>query len=115
MTEELISTLSKIRGFRVIARTSVMQYKKTSKSIADIGRELKVETLLEGSVRKAATKLRISAQLINVDTQEHLWSEDYDRELQDVFVIQSSVAQQVAKSNKWIRGRPGIWKPIRCT
>ena len=100
MTEELISTLSKIRGFRVIARTSVMQYKKTSKSIADIGRELKVETLLEGSVRKAATKLRISAQLINVDTQEHLWSEDYDRELQDVFVIQSSVAQQVALALK---------------
>ena len=61
MTEELISTLSKIRGFRVIARTSVMQYKKTTKSIADIGRELKVETLLEGSVRKAANKLRISA------------------------------------------------------
>jgi serine/threonine protein kinase/Tfp pilus assembly protein PilF len=100
MTEELISTLSKIRGFRVIARTSVMQYKKTSKSIADIGRELKVGTLLEGSVRKAGSRLRISAQLINVDTQEHLWSDDYDRELQDVFVIQSSVAQQVALAMK---------------
>jgi serine/threonine protein kinase len=100
MTEELISTLSKIPGFRVIARTSVMQYKNTSKGIADIGRALKVETLLEGSVRKAATRLRITAQLIDVGTQEHLWSEDYDRELQDVFVIQSSVARQVAAALK---------------
>ena len=100
MTEELISTLSKIRGLRVIARTSVMQYKRTSKSISDIGRELNVETILEGSVRKAANKLRITAQLINVDNQEHLWSEDYDRELQDVFAIQSSVAQQVASALK---------------
>ena len=100
MTEELISTLSRIRGLRVIARTSVMQYKRTSKSITDIGRELKVETILEGSVRKAANKLRITAQLINVANQEHLWSEDYDRELQDVFAIQSSVAQQVASALK---------------
>jgi eukaryotic-like serine/threonine-protein kinase len=100
MTEELISTLSKIRGLRVIARTSIMQYKRTSKSIADIGRELNVGTILEGSVRKSANKLRITAQLIDVDNQEHLWSEDFDRELQDVFAIQSSVAQQVASALK---------------
>lgn len=100
MTEELISTLSKIRGLRVIARTSVMQYKSASKSVADIGQELGVATVLEGSVRKALNKLRISAQLIDVRTQEHLWSQDYDRELQNVFDIQSDVAQQVASALK---------------
>jgi len=101
MTEELISTLSRIDGLRVIARTSVMRYKESgSKDVAEIGRELKVGTVLEGSVRKSANKLRITAQLIDVQTQEHLWSRDYDRVLQDVFAIQSDIAQQVAEALK---------------
>jgi TolB-like protein/Tfp pilus assembly protein PilF len=98
MTEELISTLSKIGGLRVIARTSIMQYKGGNKEIAEIGRELKVGTILEGSVRKTANKLRITVQLIDVQTQEHLWSQDYDRELEDVFAIQSDIAQRVAEA-----------------
>ncbi|MCI0697473.1 protein kinase [candidate division KSB1 bacterium] len=101
MTEELISTLLRIDGLRVIARTSVMRYKVGgNKDVAEIGRELKVGTVLEGSVRKSANKLRITAQLIDVQTQEHLWSRNYDRVLQDVFAIQSDIAQQVAEALK---------------
>jgi serine/threonine protein kinase/Tfp pilus assembly protein PilF len=98
MTEELISTLSKINGLRVIARTSVMQYKETTESIAEIGEELGVSNILEGSVRKADNKLRITLQLIDTQTQEHRWAQDYDRELKDIFRIQSNVAQRVAEA-----------------
>jgi adenylate cyclase len=96
ITEELISKLSRLGELTVIARTSVMQYKQTAKSIAEIGRELGVGTILEGSVRKAGDRLRITAQLIDVGSQGHLWSEDYDRQLTDIFVVQSDVAQNVA-------------------
>jgi len=98
MTDEMISKLSKIAGFGVIARTSVMQYKTAPKTIAEIGQELRVSKILEGSVRKAGNKLRITVQLIDVTTQEPIWSDDYDRELADVFAIQSEVAQQVASA-----------------
>jgi adenylate cyclase len=96
MTEELISKLSRLRDLQVIARTSVMQYKGTGKGVADIGRELQVGTILEGSVRKAGDRLRITAQLVDVESQGHLWSQDYDRTLDDVFAIQSAVAESVA-------------------
>jgi TolB-like protein/class 3 adenylate cyclase/Tfp pilus assembly protein PilF len=96
MTEELISKLSRLQDLTVIARTSVMQYKETGKSIAEIGRELQVGTILEGSVRKSGDRLRITAQLVDVEGQGHLWSEDYDRTLDDVFAIQSAVAESVA-------------------
>ena len=92
MTEELISKLSRLHDLTVIARTSIMQYKETGKGIAEIGRELQVGTILEGSVRKAGDRLRITAQLIDVASQAHLWSQDYDRTLDDVFAIQSDVA-----------------------
>jgi len=97
MTEELIYSLSKVRGLQVIAQTSVMRYKGTSKSVAEIGQELKVGTVLEGSVRKAGDKLRITVQLIDVLSEAHLWSQKYDRELEDVFAIQSDVAHRVAE------------------
>lgn len=97
MTEELISTLSKISGLKVIARTSVVGYKGGQKKISEIGKDLEVGTLLEGSVRKAGDKLRITVQLINSQTSEHLWTESYDRELKDVFAIQSGIAEQVSK------------------
>jgi TolB-like protein/class 3 adenylate cyclase/Tfp pilus assembly protein PilF len=96
MTEELISRLSRIKGIDVIARTSIMQFKGKQVSIADIGRQLNVNTVLEGSVRKAGNRLRITAQLVNVQSQTHLWSEDYDRDTKDVFAIQSDVARRVA-------------------
>lgn len=96
ITEELISTISKIRELQVIARTSVIRYKDEKRSTDEIGNELKVGCLLEGSVRKAGEKLRITVQLIDSQTSEHLWSDSYDRELKDVFAIQTDVAQRVA-------------------
>jgi adenylate cyclase len=98
ITEELISTISKISSLQVIARTSVIRYKGGSKSIEEIGRELKVGTILEGSVRKDGEKLRITAQLIDSQDSRHLWSETYDREFKDVFAIQSDISQTVAES-----------------
>ena len=106
MTEELISKLSRLHDLEVIARTSIMQYKETGKSIAEIGRELRVGTILEGSVRKAGDRLRITAQLV-MWNQGHLWSQDYDRTLDDVFAIQSAVAESVADA---LRGDPRAWR-----
>jgi TolB-like protein/class 3 adenylate cyclase/Tfp pilus assembly protein PilF len=101
LTEELISTLSKITAFRVIARTSVMRYKKnTAKTIAVIGAELGVAAVIEGSVRKAANKLRVSAHLVDVKSEERLWSRDYDREIDDIFAIQTDIAKKIAESLK---------------
>jgi adenylate cyclase len=115
LTEELISVLSKIRGLRVIARTSVAQYKGTAKPIAQIGAELGVTSVLEGSVRKAGDRLRISVQLIDVRTEEHRWAQNYDRKLENIFAIQAEVAEQTAGALKLemlgsdrnaVRGRP---------
>jgi serine/threonine protein kinase/TolB-like protein/Tfp pilus assembly protein PilF len=100
MTEELISQLAKISGLSVIARTSVMKYKNTQMNIKEIGRELDVGTILEGSVRKTSDKARITIQLIDVETQEHLWVEDYDRELKNIFEMQSEIALRIANELK---------------
>ena len=100
MTEELISQLAKISGLSVIARTSVMKYKNTEMNINEIGKELDVGTVLEGSVRKAFDRTRVTVQLIDVDTQEHLWSDDYDRELKDIFDLQSDIALRIANELK---------------
>ena len=97
MTDELISSLSKVNGLGVIARTSVMKFKDSSKSIADIGRELSVESVLEGSIRKTEDRLLIKVRLIDTQNQLSLWSQDYERELQDVFAIQSDIAKKVAE------------------
>jgi tetratricopeptide (TPR) repeat protein len=100
MTEELITQLSQIYGLTVIARTSVMKYKGTLKDVATIGRELRVGTILEGSVRRADNHVRIGAQLIDVASQSYLWSQEYDRELTGVFGIQSDIATRVAQRLK---------------
>jgi|GEM_PF-203961 len=100
MTDELITTLSKIKGLRVIASTSTMKYKGTSKGISEISRELEVGTILEGSVRKVGDQLRVSAQLIDASTEEHIWAQDYDRQLKDIFAIQRDIAQRVAQGLK---------------
>jgi len=97
MTEELIFTLSKIRGLRVIAQTSVMKYRGTQKSVAEIAQELRVATVLEGSVRKVDHRVRINLQLIDAQTEEHIWAEAYDRKIEDVLAIQSEVARKVAE------------------
>ena len=96
LTEELISTVSKLRELTVIARTSVGQYKASVKSIAQIASELGVRSVLEGSVRKSGNRLRITVQLIDAATQGHLWAESYDRDLDDVFAVQAEIASRVA-------------------
>ena len=96
LTEELIARLSTISGLKVIARTSIMRFRGTTKSVGEIGKELRSGTVLEGSVRKAANRLRVSAQLIDATTEEHLWVQNYDRQLEDVFAIQTEVAQNVS-------------------
>lgn len=100
MTEELISSISMISGLKVIARTSVMRYKRAHKPIAQIGRELNVGSILEGSVRKVGTKIRISVQLVETSKEVPSWSHKYDREVKDVFAIQSEIAQHVAEALK---------------
>ena len=96
MTEELISRLSRVGGLEVIARTSVVAYKGTQKRVDEIAAELDVGTVLEGSVRKAGEQVRVTAQLIDATNQAHLWSQDYDRELRDIFAVQREIAQHVA-------------------
>ena len=96
MTEEIISTVAGISGLSVISRTSVMQYKKTEKTVKQIGRELEVGSVLEGSFRKAGNKMRVTTQLIDVAGDRHLWAQNYDRNIDDVFEVQSDVAKQVA-------------------
>ncbi len=100
LTEELITVLSQLRGLRVIARTSVIQYKSTTKPVSQIGSELGVSSVLEGSVRKAGNRLRITVQLIDVSTQGHAWANTYDRELADVFAVQAEIAKQVSEALK---------------
>jgi TolB-like protein/class 3 adenylate cyclase/lipopolysaccharide biosynthesis regulator YciM len=98
MTDELIAVLSKISGLRVVARTSVMRFKGEKTSANRIGQELKVGSLVEGSVRKSKNRVRITVQLVDTQSEEDLWTETYDRDLQDIFSVQSDIAQQVAKA-----------------
>ena len=100
MTEELITALSGVRRLTVIARTSVMKYKGSQKGASEVGRELSVGSLLEGSVRKAGNRVRITAQLIDTTTEGHLWAQNYDRQLEDIFAIQSEIAEKVAAELK---------------
>jgi adenylate cyclase len=98
MTEELITKLSEIQGLRVIARTSVMSYKKKKKVVSEIAKELGAGSVIEGSVRKSGNRVRITAQLIDALNQEHLWAASYDRTMDDIFEIQRDVAANVAAS-----------------
>ena len=100
MTEELIDRLAQVKGLEVIARTSVMNYKKKEKNASQIGSELRAGVLVEGSVRKAGNKIRVTAQLIKTDTEGHLWSSHYDRSLDDIFAVQSEIAEKVAEELK---------------
>ena len=100
ITEELLNTLAKVPGLLVAARTSVFSYKGQSKDVREIGRELGVTNIVEGSVRKAGNDLRITAQLIRVSDGFHLWSETYDRRLENVFAIQEEIAFAIADALK---------------
>ncbi len=96
LTEDIITQLSKIRAYKVISRTSVMQYKSNPKPVKEIGKELAVSLILEGSVQRHGEKVRITAQLINAITDEHIWADSYDRPLNDIFSIQREVALAIA-------------------
>ncbi|CAN5874868.1 hypothetical protein BH23GEM9_BH23GEM9_07770 [soil metagenome] len=96
ITEDVIAQLSRISALKVISRTSVMQFKKREQSLREIGAALEATTLLEGSVRRVGNRVRIVAQLIDVETDRHLWTETYDRQLTDIFVIQTDVALHIA-------------------
>jgi len=98
MTDELIAVLSKIGGLRVVARTSVMRFKGEKATANRIGQELKVGSLIEGSVRKSKDQVRITVQLVDTESEVQLWTETYNRNLQDIFSVQSDIAQQVAKA-----------------
>src|ERR1035437_38573 len=100
VTEDILTQLSKIEKLKVVSRTSVMQYKNTTKSVREIGKELGVETILEGSVRRFGNRVRIVGQLIDAKTDKHLWADTYDRELKDIFLIQTEVATKIAASLK---------------
>jgi TolB-like protein/Tfp pilus assembly protein PilF len=96
ITEEIISIASNVSGLSIISRTSVMGYRATTKKLKEIGGELEVGSILEGSFRKAGNKIRITTQLINVSDDTHIWAQSYDRELDDVFAVQTDIAKQVA-------------------
>jgi len=98
MTEDVIAHLAKIRSLKVISRTSVMAFKKSSRSRREIGEKLGAATLLEGSIRRAGNRVRIVAQLVNAATDEHIWADTYDRDLTDIFAIQSDVALNIANA-----------------
>jgi TolB-like protein/Flp pilus assembly protein TadD len=98
MTEDIIAQLSKIGDLKVISRTSVMQYKNSTKSLREIARELNVATVLEGSVRRADNQIRIVAQLIDARNDEHIWADTYDRESTKIFAIQTDVAERIAEA-----------------
>ena len=97
LAEELLNVLSKIRGLRVASRTSAFSFKGAKVDIPTMAQKLNVATILEGSVRKSGNRVRISAQLIHVATDSHLWSATYDRQLEDIFAVQDDIAQSVVK------------------
>jgi len=97
MQDDILTNLSKIGDLKVISRTSVNSYRGTdTRSAREIGKALGVATLLEGSVRRVGNRVRVNVQLINADNDEHIWAEDYDRDLTDVFAIQTDLAQKIA-------------------
>jgi TolB-like protein/Tfp pilus assembly protein PilF len=96
--DDILTNLSKIGDLKVISRTSVMQYRGKAPNIRDIGKALGVSTVLEGSVRRSGNKVRINVQLIDANSDQHIWANDYDRDLTDVFAIQSDLAHEIANA-----------------
>jgi TolB-like protein/Flp pilus assembly protein TadD len=111
LTEELISNISKISELSVISRTSAMSYKGTKRKVSEIGNELDVGSVLEGSVRKTGSRMRIAVELIDAKSDKHLWAETYDREFDDLFSVQSDIAKQVADALR-VRILPGETRRI---
>jgi len=95
--DDVLTNLSKVGDLKVISRTSVMPYRGKTSNVREIGKTLGVGAILEGSVRRIGNRVRVNVQLINADTDEHMWAEDYDRDLTDVFAIQTDLAQQIVR------------------
>src|SRR6202011_5535559 len=96
--DDILTNLSKIGEMKVISRTSVMPYRGHTSNVREIGKTLGVSTILEGSVRRAGNRVRVNVQLIDATTDEHLWASDYDRDLTDVFAIQTDLAQKISEA-----------------
>jgi TolB-like protein/DNA-binding winged helix-turn-helix (wHTH) protein/Tfp pilus assembly protein PilF len=108
MTEQLITSLAQLRGVQVISRTSVMQYKGAKKPLPEIGRDLKVDALIEGSVMRSDNRVRISAQLVDARTDAHLWAGTYERDIGDTLALQDEIARAIADEIRaTLAGRPG--------
>jgi TolB-like protein/Tfp pilus assembly protein PilF len=95
--DDVLTNLSKVGDLKVISRTSVMPYRGKASNVREIGKALGVGAVLEGSVRRIGNRVRVNVQLINAETDEHMWAEDYDRDLTDVFAIQTDLAQQIVR------------------
>src|SRR5437879_11683198 len=95
MTDELIAHLAKIRSLRIIPRTSSMEYKGTHKTLSQIARDLNVDALVEGTVLRSGDRVRITAELVQVATDRHLWAETYESQLGDILALQSHVASAI--------------------
>jgi adenylate cyclase len=100
LAEEIINSLTRIKNFRVIGRTSSFQFKNEKADLADIGEKLNASIILEGSIRKYGSRIKITAQLIKAKENTHIWSETYDRELTDIFQIQNDIAEQIVEKLK---------------
>lgn len=100
ITDDIIASVAHVEGLRVISRASVMQYKRLDRPLADIAAELGVGTVVMGSVRKVDSRIRIVAQVVDAVTDDHLWSDTYDRELSDIFQVETEVAGHIAKTLK---------------
>ena len=109
ISEELLNVLAKVPGLRVAARTSSFQFKGENRDVAEIARQLRVAHVIEGSVRKSGTRLRITAQLIDAEEGFHIWSETYDRELDDIFAIQDEIAHAIVEA---LVERLGLTAPV---
>src|SRR5437867_127302 len=96
--DDVLTNLSRIGDLKVISRTSVMQYRGKTTNVREIGKALGVSNILEGSVRRSGNKVRVNVQLIDANTDEHIWANDYDRDVTDVFAIQSDLAQKIAEA-----------------
>src|SRR5437773_696220 len=104
IAEEIINALTQVKALRVASRTSSFAIKGKNEHIGEVGRKLKVHTVLEGSVRKAGNRLRVTAQLVNAADGYHLWSERYDRQLEDVFEIQDEIAENIVRALRVVLG-----------
>lgn len=112
ITEEILNSLSKVEGFQVTSRTSAFAYKGKNIDIREIGDQLNVNAVLEGSVRKAGSRVRITAQLINTSDGYHIWSESFDRSLEDIFEVQDEISRRISNILREKLARSDINKPI---